>query len=50
MRVFNEKMDVLKRLLAGESVTAEGHGYRLKDARLSVLPLQRPRPQFRFER
>ncbi len=44
VRVFNEKMDVLKRLLAGESVTAEGHGYRLRDARLSVLPLQRPRP------
>ena len=44
VRVFLDKIDVLKRLLEGESVTAEGHGYVLRDARLATLPVQRPRP------
>ncbi len=44
VRVFLDKIDVLKRLLEGESVTAAGHGYDLRDARLATLPVQRPRP------
>ena len=42
--VFREKLDVVRRLLEGEEVTASGHGYRLERARLAVQPLQRPRP------
>ena len=44
LRVFLDKLDVLKRLLEGQTVTAEGHGYRLVNQRLATLPLQRPRP------
>ena len=44
VRVFLDKIDVLKRLLEGETVTAEGHGYVLRGARLATLPVQRPRP------
>ena len=44
LRVFLDKLDVLKRLLEGETVTAEGHGYSLVGQRLAMLPLQRPRP------
>ncbi|MEW6581485.1 MAG: LLM class flavin-dependent oxidoreductase [Actinomycetota bacterium] len=43
-RVFREKLDVVRRLLEGEAVTAAGHGYRLAGARLALRPLQRPRP------
>jgi alkanesulfonate monooxygenase SsuD/methylene tetrahydromethanopterin reductase-like flavin-dependent oxidoreductase (luciferase family) len=42
--VFEAKLDVVRRLLAGEEVTAEGHGYRLDAARLSLRPLQDPLP------
>ena len=42
--VFREKLDVVRRLLEGEDVTASGHGFRLDGARLAPLPLQRPRP------
>lgn len=44
VRVFREKLDVVRRLLEGEGVTASGHGYRLNGARLAPRPLQRPRP------
>jgi alkanesulfonate monooxygenase SsuD/methylene tetrahydromethanopterin reductase-like flavin-dependent oxidoreductase (luciferase family) len=44
VRVFREKLDVVRRLLEGEKVTASGHGYRLEGARLAPRPLQRPRP------
>jgi alkanesulfonate monooxygenase SsuD/methylene tetrahydromethanopterin reductase-like flavin-dependent oxidoreductase (luciferase family) len=44
VRVFREKLDVVRRLLEGEEVTASGHGYRLEGAHLAPLPLQRPRP------
>jgi alkanesulfonate monooxygenase SsuD/methylene tetrahydromethanopterin reductase-like flavin-dependent oxidoreductase (luciferase family) len=44
VRVFREKLDVVRRLLEGEEVTASGPGYRLEGARLAPLPLQRPRP------
>jgi alkanesulfonate monooxygenase SsuD/methylene tetrahydromethanopterin reductase-like flavin-dependent oxidoreductase (luciferase family) len=44
VRVFREKLDVVRRLLEGEEVTASGHGYRLEGARLAPRPLQRPRP------
>lgn len=38
VRVFREKLDVVRRLLEGEEVTASGHGYRLKRARLAPRP------------
>ncbi len=41
-RLFEAKLDVLKRLLAGDSVSAEGHGYRLSGARLSLVPERMP--------
>lgn len=44
VRVYREKLDVIRRLLEGEEVTASGHGYRLDGARLTLRPLQRPRP------
>lgn len=44
VRIFREKLDVVRRLLEGEEVTASGHGYRLEGARLAPRPLQRPRP------
>ena len=44
VRVFTAKLDVIRRLLEGEEVTASGHGYRLDRARLTLRPLQRPRP------
>jgi alkanesulfonate monooxygenase SsuD/methylene tetrahydromethanopterin reductase-like flavin-dependent oxidoreductase (luciferase family) len=44
VRVFREKLDVVRRLLEGEEVTTSGEGYRLEGARLAPLPLQRPRP------
>jgi alkanesulfonate monooxygenase SsuD/methylene tetrahydromethanopterin reductase-like flavin-dependent oxidoreductase (luciferase family) len=42
--IFTEKLDVIRRLLEGEEVTASGHGYRLERARLGIRPVQRPRP------
>jgi alkanesulfonate monooxygenase SsuD/methylene tetrahydromethanopterin reductase-like flavin-dependent oxidoreductase (luciferase family) len=44
VRVYREKLDVVRRLLEGEEVTASGHGYRLEGARLAPRSLQRPRP------
>ncbi|MFN8187695.1 MAG: LLM class flavin-dependent oxidoreductase [Gaiellales bacterium] len=44
LRVFRDKLDVIRRLLEGEEVTASGHGYRLDRARLTLPPVQRPRP------
>jgi alkanesulfonate monooxygenase SsuD/methylene tetrahydromethanopterin reductase-like flavin-dependent oxidoreductase (luciferase family) len=43
-QVFVDKVDVIRRLLAGEEVTAAGPGYRLDRARLTLRPMQRPRP------
>lgn len=42
-RVFEAKLDVVKRLLAGEEVTAEGPGYVLERAHLTLRP-SRPVP------
>jgi alkanesulfonate monooxygenase SsuD/methylene tetrahydromethanopterin reductase-like flavin-dependent oxidoreductase (luciferase family) len=44
VRVFREKLDVVRRLLEGEEVTTDGHGYRLERARLAPRPVQSPRP------
>jgi alkanesulfonate monooxygenase SsuD/methylene tetrahydromethanopterin reductase-like flavin-dependent oxidoreductase (luciferase family) len=44
IRVFREKLEVVRRLLEGEEVTASGHGYALEGARLAPRPLQSPRP------
>jgi alkanesulfonate monooxygenase SsuD/methylene tetrahydromethanopterin reductase-like flavin-dependent oxidoreductase (luciferase family) len=41
--LFERKLDVLRRLLAGESVSARGPGFRLEGARLSLTP-KRPMP------
>lgn len=35
-RVFSQKLDVIRRLLSGEEVTAEGPGYKLDGARLEL--------------
>jgi len=43
-RIFGEKLDVIRRLLEGERVTAVGTGYELRDAHLSLRPIQQPRP------
>lgn len=43
-QVFIDKVDVIRRLLTGEEVTAAGPGYRLEHARLTLRPVQRPRP------
>jgi alkanesulfonate monooxygenase SsuD/methylene tetrahydromethanopterin reductase-like flavin-dependent oxidoreductase (luciferase family) len=44
VRIFLDKLDVVKRLLEGEAVTAEGLGYKLVNQRLAMLPTQSPRP------
>jgi alkanesulfonate monooxygenase SsuD/methylene tetrahydromethanopterin reductase-like flavin-dependent oxidoreductase (luciferase family) len=44
VRVLEEKLDIVRRLLEGERVTATGHGYRLEDAKLSLRSLSEPRP------
>jgi alkanesulfonate monooxygenase SsuD/methylene tetrahydromethanopterin reductase-like flavin-dependent oxidoreductase (luciferase family) len=41
--VFAAKLDVVRRLLTGEAVTASGPGYALEDARLTLVP-SRPVP------
>ncbi len=41
--LFERKLDVVRRLLAGESVTASGEGFELADARLALVP-DRPPP------
>ena len=41
--LFERKLDVVRRLLAGDSVTASGDGFELEDARLALVP-ERPPP------
>ena len=41
--LFERKLDVVRRLLAGESVTASGDGFELEDAKLALVP-ERPPP------
>jgi alkanesulfonate monooxygenase SsuD/methylene tetrahydromethanopterin reductase-like flavin-dependent oxidoreductase (luciferase family) len=41
--LFERKLDVVRRLLAGESVTASGDGFELEDAKLALVP-DRPPP------
>lgn len=43
-QVFLDKVDVIRRLLSGEEVTAAGPGYRLDRARLTLRTTQQPRP------
>jgi alkanesulfonate monooxygenase SsuD/methylene tetrahydromethanopterin reductase-like flavin-dependent oxidoreductase (luciferase family) len=38
VRVYEEKLAIVRALLAGEAVTARGRGYRLDGARLALLP------------
>lgn len=40
--LFERKLDVVRRLLAGEAVTAAGDGYRLDAARLTLVPESPP--------
>jgi alkanesulfonate monooxygenase SsuD/methylene tetrahydromethanopterin reductase-like flavin-dependent oxidoreductase (luciferase family) len=42
-QLFERKLDVVRRLLAGESVTAQGEGFELREQRLALLP-ERPPP------
>ena len=42
IRAFEEKLSVIRRLLAGEEVTASGPGYSLEGARLTLQPRERP--------
>ena len=44
LSTFEQKLDVVTRLLEGETVTAEGHGFRLHGQSLALRPVQRPRP------
>jgi alkanesulfonate monooxygenase SsuD/methylene tetrahydromethanopterin reductase-like flavin-dependent oxidoreductase (luciferase family) len=44
LAIFEQKLDVVTRLLAGETVSAEGHGFRLREQRLALRAVQRPRP------
>jgi len=44
LSIFEQKLDVVTRLLEGEVVTAEGHGFRLAGRQLALRPTQRPRP------
>ncbi|MDX6561124.1 MAG: hypothetical protein QOD65_938 [Gaiellales bacterium] len=44
LAVFEQKLDVVRRLLEGEAVTAEGHGFRLREQQLALRPTQTPRP------
>ena len=44
LRVFEQKLDVVRRLLEGEAVTADGHGFRLVEQQLALRPTQVPRP------
>ena len=44
LRVFEQKLEVVRRLMEGEAVTAEGHGFRLHEQELGLRPTQLPRP------
>ncbi len=44
-RMMNESLDVLVKLLDGESVTLKTDWFELKDARLHLPPFQRPRTE-----
>jgi len=41
-----ESLDVILRLIGGETVTEQREWYTLKDARCQLLPYSRPRPEF----
>jgi alkanesulfonate monooxygenase SsuD/methylene tetrahydromethanopterin reductase-like flavin-dependent oxidoreductase (luciferase family) len=40
--LFEQKLDVVRRLLAGEEVTASGPGFELSEARLALVPDRPP--------
>ena len=42
LSIFEQKLDVVRRLLEGEVVTAEGHGFRLARQQLALLADARP--------
>lgn len=44
VKAFEEKLEAVSRLLEGERVDYEGEVVRLEDVRLSMRPLQKPRP------
>jgi alkanesulfonate monooxygenase SsuD/methylene tetrahydromethanopterin reductase-like flavin-dependent oxidoreductase (luciferase family) len=44
LSIFEQKLDVVRRLLEGERVTAEGHGFRLDSQQLAIRSSQAPRP------
>lgn len=48
VRRFEEYLDVIKRLWAGEAVTYDGPGCRLDGVRLNLRPVQQPHPPIWF--
>jgi len=44
LSIFEQKLDVVRRLLEGEVVSAEGHGFKLEGQQLGIRPVQSPRP------
>lgn len=40
--LFERKLDVVRRLLGGQTVTAQGEGFTLKEARLALVPARPP--------
>ena len=44
LSIFEQKLDVVRRLLEGEVVTAEGHGFKLEQQQLARSPTQAAAP------
>jgi alkanesulfonate monooxygenase SsuD/methylene tetrahydromethanopterin reductase-like flavin-dependent oxidoreductase (luciferase family) len=44
LSIFEQKLEVVRRLLEGEVVTAQGHGFSLASQQLAIRPSQVPRP------
>src|SRR4029077_16792728 len=44
LSIFEQKLDIVRRLLEGEVVSAEGHGFTLDAQQLALRPDQSPRP------
>ena len=40
--LFERKLEVVRRLLSGEAITADGEGFQLADARLTLVPNRLP--------
>ena len=45
---FEESWEIIQRVWRGETVTFDGHYYHLDQARIAVLPVQKPFPRYWF--